>query len=604
MEHLLRLIERVEIAIELGESYYREFKSGYEGPPHDKKPREFKDICYNVAKELVAFANADGGELFIGIEDNNIVTGLPHSDDKLNAILEASENYVLKDTPLPIKRKNIINYDGKKVIYFSVDKGSKYIHQTSKGECFKREDRDSIPTAADNIRYAREETMSRQYDRDFEDLATVSDLNMDIVTHVAQESTKMKNMSPEKFLQHVELAEFDGDRLRLRKAALLLFAKNPNKWHPRSRVRILRVNGVEEKTAPEYNVNEIADVDGNIFHLAEKSWEALRPVLSETRYSSDGLFKTQVIYPEDACREALLNAITHRDYSIEGRGIEIRIFDDRLEVLSPGKLLSKLTIEDLKELKGAHETRNTYIARVLREYGYIRELGEGMRRMFTLMKSNELVEPQISSPNKSFIVSLFYKFIFSKEEKLWLDNFKDIELTREQNTVIKLGIDERLISPKEIFENVGIVDTEKYRLLVESLTELGILERVIPATRAYALAKKNSASKKSIAIYKINIPDNRRILVNSSIIEKDNSDYAKIYVAGVDWYAKETDIEATLNQFGTISEIVIPRNLYSGKSKGYAFVEFDKKESAQKALKYEGKLNIKGRNILLQEFKK
>ena len=145
-DHLLRLTERVEIAIELGESHYREFKSGYQGIPGNKKTRDFKEICYNVAKELVAFANADGGELFIGIEDNNQVTGLPHTEEQLNRILQASSNYVLKDTPLPLKRKNIIEYHGKKVICFSVDKGTRFIHQTSKGECFKREDKESIPT--------------------------------------------------------------------------------------------------------------------------------------------------------------------------------------------------------------------------------------------------------------------------------------------------------------------------------------------------------------------------------------------------------------------------------------------------------------------------
>jgi len=411
METLLGLKERVEIGIELGESHYREFKSGYEGAPNSKRPRNIKDICYNVAKELVAFANADGGELFIGIEDNNVVSGLPHSIEKLNDILDASNNYILKETPLNIKRKSIIDYDGKKVIYFSVDKGIKFIHQTSKGECFKREDRDSIPTSADSIRIVREEASSRQYDRLFEDLAKVTDLDLDLVASVAKESTKIQDISPEKFLQYMELAEFDGDRLRLRKAALLLFAKNPNKWHPRSRVRILKVNGIEEKSAPDYNVTEVADISGNIFQIVEESWEALRPALSETRYSNEGLFKTQVIYPEPACREALINAITHRDYSLEGRGVEIRIFTDRLEILSPGKLLSKLTIDDLKELKGAHETRNAYLARVLREYGYIRELGEGIRRMFEIMKSNELLEPQISSPNKSFIVTLFNKLI-------------------------------------------------------------------------------------------------------------------------------------------------------------------------------------------------
>lgn len=603
MKQLLRLKERVEIAIELGESYYREFKSGYEGPPNDKKPRELKDVCYNIGKELVAFANADGGELFIGIEDNNIVTGLPHSEEKLNAILNASTNYVLKDTPLPVKRKNIIEYQGKKVIYFSVDKGAKYIHQTSKGECFKREDRDSVPTSADTIRFVRDEALSRQYDRKFEDLATVVDLDLELVGKVAYECTRIKNMSPEKFLQYVELAEFDGDRLRLRKAALLLFAKNPTKWHPRSRVRILRINGTEEKSAPDYNVTEVADISGNIFQLAEESWEALRPALSETRYSNEGLFKTQVIYPEPACREALINAITHRDYSIEGRGIEIRIFADRLEVLSPGKLLSKLTIEDLKELKGAHETRNTYLARVLREFGYIRELGEGIRRMFDLMKSNELVEPQISSPNKSFIVTLFYKFIYSKEEKIWLDSFREFNLSREQKTVINLGRNGRLISPKEIFDSVGIIDTEKYRQLVESLANLAILKRVVSSSQAFSLAKKKSISKKSVGIYKIEIPSNQNKPMEKEIIEKDTSDYSKLFIGGVDWYAKEQDIEIILSEYGSISEVIIPKNRFTGKSRGFAFVEFESKEAAKKALNMSKELRINGRKIYLQEFK-
>ncbi len=603
MEYLLRLKERVEIAVELGESYYREFKSGFEGPPNNKKPRDFKDICYNVAKELVAFANADGGELFIGIEDNNTVTGLPLDEAKLSAILDAPTNYILKETPLPIKRKNIIDYNGKKVVYFSVDKGAKYIHQTSRGECFKREDRDSVPTSADNIRFVREEASSRQYDREFEDLAKVTDLDLELVASVAFECTKIKDISPEKFLQYVELAEFDGDRLRLKKAALLLFAKNVNKWHPRSRVRILKVNGAEEKPAPDYNVNEVADISGNIFKLIPESWDALRPALSETRFSNDGLFKTQVIYPESACREALINAITHRDYSLEGRGVEIRIFNNRLEILSPGKLLSKLTIEDLKELKGAHETRNTYIARVLREFGYIRELGEGIRRMFELMKSNELVEPQIASPNKSFIVTLFHKYIYTKEEKLWLDNFSGIDLSREQKTVVKLGINGRLISPKEIFENVDIVDTEKYRLLVESLAKLGVLTRKVSSKEAYSLAKKTSVSKKSIGVYKITLPQTQH-QKTTLYQDNDNSDYAKIFVGGLDRHATENDIENVLSRFGDISEVIIPLNRLTGNSRGFAFVEFDRKDAAKKALESVDELKINGRKIFLQEYRK
>jgi ATP-dependent DNA helicase RecG len=604
MENLLRLKERVEIALELGESYYREFNSALAGPPNDKKPRDLKDIFANVAKTLVAFANADGGELFIGLEDNNTVSGIPFSEEKINAILAASENYVMKDAPLPIKRKSIIEYEGKKVVYFSVEKGSKHVHQTSKGECFLRSDRESVPTSADSIRFAREEAISREYDRQFEELARVTDLDLPLVTSVAQEITKIKTISPEKFLQYVELAEFDGDRLRLRKAALLLFAKKPNKWHPRSRVRILKINGTEEKSAPDYNVTEVADVDGNIFRLIEQTWEALRPTLSETRYSENGLFKTQVIYPEPACKEALIYAITHRDYSIEGRGIEIRIFTNKLEVLSPGKLLSKYTIEDLKELKGAHETRNTYIARVLREFGYIRELGEGIRRMFELMKSNELVDPQISSPNKSFIITLCYKFIYTKEEKLWLDNFEHLQLSREQKTVVRLGINGRLISPKEIFDSVGIIDTEVYRQLVESLVMIGILERKISANIAYNIAKKRKVSKKSIAIYQVKRAENySEVEKVRSYSQEDASDYAKVFIGNVDYETTEGDLEVLFSQFGELSDVHIHRDRYTGKHRGSAVLEFENQESLAKVFKFGKPLYLNNRKLVLRAYK-
>ena len=407
MDELLRLKERVDIAIEIGESYYREFKSAYEGPPGNKTSRDIKEVCYDIAKTLVAFANADGGELFIGIEDDNTVTGLPYSDDRNSQILKAPVSNVLNDTPLPLKRASLIDYNGKKVAYFSVEKGAKYVHLTSKGECFQRKDRESVPTASELICFAREEEISREFDRQFIDLAGISDLDLDLVKFVSQHV--FKSISPEKFLQYLELAEFDGTRLRLRRAALLLFAKHPTKWHPRNQVRILRVRGTEEKTGENFNVEEIGETSGNIFKLYEQSWELLRPNLAETRLSKDAIFKTHIIYPELACREALINAITHRDYSLEGRGIEVKVFDDRLEIISPGKLLSSLSIKDLEELKGVHQSRNTYIARVLREFGYIRELGEGIKRIFELMQSHDLVKPKIESPNKSFIVTLYSK---------------------------------------------------------------------------------------------------------------------------------------------------------------------------------------------------
>jgi ATP-dependent DNA helicase RecG len=133
MENLLKLTERVEIAIEIGESYYREFKSGYEGPPDKKVPRRLDEIKYDIAKTLVAFANADGGELFLGIEDDHSVTGLPHNQEQLTRILAAARESILNETPIPLKQASLINYQEKTVVYFSVNKGTDFVHLTSKG---------------------------------------------------------------------------------------------------------------------------------------------------------------------------------------------------------------------------------------------------------------------------------------------------------------------------------------------------------------------------------------------------------------------------------------------------------------------------------------
>jgi len=220
------------------------------------------------------------------------------------------------------------------------------------------------------------------------------------------------------------------------------------------------------------------------------------------------------------------------------------------------------------------------------------------------MKSNELVEPQISSPNKSFIITLFYKLIYSKEEKIWLDNFKEFNLSREQKTVINLGINGRLISPKEIFKNVGIEDTEKYRQLVESLVDIGVFKRVISANQAFGLAKKKSVSKKSIGIYKVEFPSNSNYSLKEKPAEKDKSDYSKLFIGGLDWFATEQDIENALSEFGKISEITIPKNSYTGKSRGFAFIEFESKQAAERALNSSKSLVVKNRKIYLQEHKK
>lgn len=335
--------------------------------------------------------------------------------------------------------------------------------------------------------------------------------------------------------------------------------------------------------------------------MIESSWELLRPNLTETRFSKDAIFRTQIIYPELACREALINAIAHRDYSMEGRGIEVRVYSDRLEIVSPGGLLSSINIKDLRELKGVHQSRNSLIARVLREIGYMRELGEGIRRIYELMNSNDLTPPELYSDNNVFSVTLYHKYIYSKEEKIWLDSFSKFSLSRDQKTVVRLGYNEHIISPKEIWDAVGIVDTDYYRQLLESLRELGILYRSVHKNKAYSIAASQKKSKKTVPQFSIRIPTQIPVAPKKGDLT-DDADYAKIFVANIPYNTDESNLVQVFSTFGEVVDVSIPINHETGLRRGFAFVEFEQLSSAKKAVLKSGNIRLGGRTLYVQKF--
>lgn len=466
--------ERAKTAIDLGESHFREFKSALDGRPGEKKKRPIKEIATDIAQTLVAFANADGGELLVGVEDNGDISGIPTLSASEWEILDnAARDRIHKDTPLPSVKRQKISIDGKTLLYLSVPKSTEYVHVTSDGRCLQRRDLESVPVSAEVIQFDRREKGSREYDRQFVDGVTADDLDLDLVRIVADQL--MKGMSVEKCLQYLELAEYGNSQLRYRRAALLLFSKDPSKWHPRLQVRILKVDGDEVKTGEAYNIVSDNITRGNVLRLVDSAWEALRPHLVQTKIDKQARFEQRSIYPELACREAVLNSIAHRDYSDEGRGTEIYIFDNTLEIRNPGALLSTIRIRDIMERKGVHQSRNTYVSRVLRELGYMRELGEGMRRIYDLMHSNELAPPQLESTTDGFSITLTNKAMYSQNDLLWLSQFDDFDLDRKQKAIVLLGQGGRIFSAANVWDAVGIVDTEDYRKLVDSLLKMGIL---------------------------------------------------------------------------------------------------------------------------------
>ncbi len=586
----IAIAERARTAIDLGESHFREFKSALDGVPGQKQKRPVKDIATNIAQTLVAFANADGGELLVGVEDSGEITGLPgFSPQEIGLLQDAPTSRVHSDTPLPTVRKYRLTFDGKEVLYFSVPKSTEYVHITSDGRCLQRRDLESVPVAAEAVQFDRRERKSREYDREFVDGVSADDLDIEMVRVVADQV--MKGMSAEKCLQYLELGEYGLSQLRLRRGALLLFAKSPSKWHPRLQIRILKVDGDSVRTGEDYNVVSDELIAGNILTLAERAWESLRPHLIHTRFDKSARFEQKSMYPELACREALLNAIAHRDYSDEGRGIEVYIFNDHLEVRNPGALLSSIRIEDIVGQKGVHQSRNTHIARVLRELGYMRELGEGMRRIYDLMHRNELAPPALQSTSDGFTITLTHRPLYSAKDLLWLSQFDRFDFDREQKAVVLLGEDQRVFSAQQVWDAVGIVDTEHYRKLVASLMKLKVLSNRVDRSKAQQLAKKRRIPFREYPRYGIDVPSTATSSATDAIAAKptqeaDSEDIPdetkRLYVGNLPYQVDRDKLFDTLAQFGEVAELYLA--MAGGNSKGFGFVEYATVEGTTAAL--------------------
>ena len=242
----------------------------------------------------MAFANADGGTLVVGVEDDGTVSGLTYGADAMEILRQAPATHVHSDTPLSGVRSQLVAIEEKTVYVFDVQKGTQLVHLTSDGRCLQRKDAETVPVGTEQIQFERHEQTSREYDRQWVDGATVADLNAALLERVAPGISP--GLSSEKCLQSLGLAEFVGGTLRLRRAALLLFALDINKWHPRCEIRFQRIAGTELTTGVDYNVIDDQPYTGNVLQLLSEGWEQIRQFLVQRRLAG-GTFSVSSFLP-------------------------------------------------------------------------------------------------------------------------------------------------------------------------------------------------------------------------------------------------------------------------------------------------------------------
>ncbi|MCK4762394.1 MAG: putative DNA binding domain-containing protein [Candidatus Aminicenantes bacterium] len=349
-----------------------------------------------ILETISAFSNTIGGTIYIGVEPGGEVSGV----DIGNRTIENLANEIKQNTdPKVFPTIEIREINGKEII---VIKAAEYPAKPVwvKDKVFLRVGRSNQRASAEKIRQLIYENKVFKWDSEVQPKLKLSDINTTLVKSFLQKVEEERNTifessrSTAKVLEKLNLIEDN----HLRNAALLLFGKNPQKYFVQSEIRCAKFNGTEPIEFADIQV-----IRGTIIEQVPDVLGFIRRHISvAAQITGEAERKETWEYPKEALREAVINAVCHRSYEDTGN-VQVRIFDDRLEVWSPGSLPGNITVEMLK--KDHRSTpRNELIARCFYLIKYIEQWGTGTNRMIKLCKEAGLPEPEFLDREGSVIV--------------------------------------------------------------------------------------------------------------------------------------------------------------------------------------------------------
>lgn len=400
--------------LKIGESINTEFKSW-------NKVSDMKKRINLAVDELIAFANNKGGTLYFGVEDNGEVTGCDGNYDLQNII----ESIYEKTRPSIFVDPEEIEYNGKKVIALTVASDG-ITHATTDGRCLKRLGKNSKPFYPDEMSNRYSEIQSSDFSGRILSDSTEDDINK---LEVYKLKEKLKARNPEStladmddiaFLRDLALVKSDSGNIKLTVAGLLFVGKEQaiNRLLPQAEVIYLHYS---ESNLEEYDarLDMKAPIISVIDRLSEKIQDSNRIVNVQV-----GLFRLEIVdFPEKVFQEALLNALSHRDYQSQG-AVYVKHYPDKILIENPGAFLDGITENNI--ITHPSVPRNKLIAETLQHLKYVQRTGQGVDIIFREMISSGKPFPEYKSYNDAVSLTIysaiddidFVKFIANEENGL------------------------------------------------------------------------------------------------------------------------------------------------------------------------------------------
>ena len=441
-----------------------------------------------LAIPIVAFANADGGTIVIGVSDKTRkIEGVDQNTEKLNELLRVPLDFCNPSVSITSELLPCTDKDGNEnhIILMHIPASSE-LHANQADEAFMR-------VGDKSRKLSFEERIQLMYDkgeRYDEDTAvygaTVDDIDMAAVERYIELIGYTKSAKQYLHENNGFITTNAKGEQQVSVACILLFGKYPQKFFPRGRTRFIRYKGTEERVGAEMNVIKDVTFEGTILDQVKATIAYLETQVEEhTFLGQHGQFVTNRDYPKFVIQEMVVNACCHRAYNIKGTEIQIKMLDDRLVFESPGRLPGMVKPSNIRH---THFSRNPIIAQFLKAYDYVKEFGEGVDRVCRELEANGT--PHLSFHLDDFILKITVSKVAENSnkvaekvaensnkvaEKVAEANKKVTErliekanahgerLTANRIKILELMLEDPYISRADLAKNIGISETSIYR---------------------------------------------------------------------------------------------------------------------------------------------
>lgn len=434
-----------------------------------------------LLQTIVAFANSEGGQIVVGADASGRLTGGLQVEDA-NDVLRAAMMQILP--PLRVEVEPYELPQGTVLVFTAPRTGD--LHSLVDGRVLARRGSSNQLLAGDDLALLAASRSSGAFETEEVEGAGLADFDMDVVTEYVEHRRRRQPRafvgSTDSLLKQIGALGPGGGATVM---GILLFGREPQVFLPQAGLTFVKFAGSDRREATgQIGYGRREDINGPLARIIERAWQVVWEEMAKQSVVRGLVREEETEYPATAVREALVNAVAHRDYHIGGRRIELLMYRDRLEVTSPGGLPGYITLQNIID---EHYSRNPRLVNGLLQWGYIEELGLGVDKMIESMVAAGHPQPEFKASPHSFVV------ILRKGRELGQPGAKpqwEQSMNERQMQALQFVQREGRITNKDYRDLCPTVSAETLRLDLADLVDKGLLLKIGDKKGTYYVLKR------------------------------------------------------------------------------------------------------------------